>query len=336
VTADIGELVRAEFRPLLRRAPQPDWMPPMLATLTERRFSDPDWIFERKLDGVRCLGFVHDGEVRLLTRNKLSANTSYPEVVDALATQRFDLVVDGEVVAFRGRQSSFELLQRRMHVQDTGRSRRSKVQVALVAFDLLHVGGFDSRDLPLRERKSLLRKVIRPSEALRISTHRNGDGEVFYEQACSRGWEGLIAKRADSTYQDKRSNDWLKFKCVNEQEMVIVGSTDPKGSRTSFGALLLGYHDRGEFRYGGKVGTGFDRATLADLHERMRPLARETPPFEVTKGLPRLGVHWIEPRLVAQIGFAEWTSGGQLRHPRFLGLREDKAPADVVRERPAR
>jgi len=336
VSPHIPSLVRAELRELLRRTEQPEWMPPMLATLTERRFSDPDWIFERKLDGVRCLGFVRGGEVRLLTRNQLSASSSYPEVADALAKLPVDLVVDGEVVAFRGRVSSFELLQRRMHVQDAGRSRRSKVQVTMVAFDILHAGGYDCRELPLRERKSLLRKVLRTSEALRVSTHRNGDGEAFYEQACRRGWEGLIAKRSDSTYQGRRSNDWLKFKCVNEQEMVIVGYTDPKGSRTSFGALLLGYRDRGEFRYGGKVGTGFDRAELADLLRRMRPLERDTPPFERTTGLPRLGVHWIEPRLVGQIGFAEWTSDGQLRHPRFLGLREDKAASEVVRERPAR
>jgi ATP-dependent DNA ligase len=180
----------------------------------------------------------------------------------------------------------------------------------------------------------LLRKLLRTDRTIRLSTHRNRDGEAFYEQACSRGWEGLIAKRADSTYQGKRSNDWLKFKCVNEQEMVIVGYTDPKGSRASFGALLLGYRDGGEFRYGGKVGTGFGRSALADLYARMRPLERDTPPFDRTKGLPKLGVHWLEPRLVGQIGFAEWTNDGQLRHPRFLGLREDKSADQVVRERP--
>jgi DNA ligase D-like protein (predicted ligase) len=308
----------------------------MLATLTERRFSDPDWIYERKLDGVRLLGFVRGSGVRLLTRNKLSANASYPEVADALAGQDVEMVVDGEVVAFRGRQSSFELLQRRMHVEDAGRSRRSSVRVRLVVFDLLHAGGFDCRDLPLRQRKSLLRKVLRTGDALRVSSHRVGDGEAFYEHACSSGWEGLIAKRADSTYQGKRSNDWLKLKCVNEQEFVIVGYTDPKGSREAFGALLLGYHDGGELRYGGKVGTGFGRATLGDLLRRMHPLERDTPPFERTKGLPRLGVHWLEPRLVGQVGFAEWTADGQLRHPRFLGLREDKPASDVVRERPSR
>jgi DNA ligase D-like protein (predicted ligase) len=212
---------------------------------------------------------------------------------------------------------------------------RGAVRVRLVVFDLLHAGGFDCRELPLRERKSLLRKVLRTSDALRISTHRTRNGEAFYEQACRRGWEGLIAKRADSTYQGRRSNDWLKFKCVNEQEMVVVGYTEPKGSREAFGALLLGYRDRGAFRYGGKVGTGFGRATLKDLLDKMRPLERDTPPFAETKGLPRLGVHWLEPKLVAQVGFAEWTSDGQLRHPRFVGLRDDKAAEDVVRERPS-
>jgi DNA ligase D-like protein (predicted ligase) len=336
VTVDVRDLVREDLRPLLRRLPQPEWVPPMLATLTERRFSDPNWIYERKLDGVRCLGFVSGSNVRLLTRNKLSANTSYPEVVDALQVQDVDMVVDGEVVAFRGRHTSFELLQRRMHVLDAGRSRQSSVRVALVAFDLPHAGGFDCTRLPLRERKSLLRKLLRTGESIRITAHRNRDGEAFYDQACRRGWEGLIAKRADSTYQGKRSNDWLKFKCVNEQEFVIVGYTDPKGSREAFGALLLGYLDGGEFRYGGKVGTGFDREVLRDLLRRMRPLERDTPPFDRTKGLPRLGVHWLEPRLVGEVGFAEWTSDGHVRHPRFLGLREDKAASEVVRERPTR
>ncbi len=334
MTVDVAELVPPHLRHLLKQAKQPDWTPPMLATLTEQRFSDPGWIYERKLDGVRLLGFVTRRGATLMTRNRLSANTSYPEVADALAEQDLDMVVDGEVVAFRGSHTSFELLQRRMHVIDAGRSRRSGVRVRLVAFDLLYAGGYDCTRLPLRERKSLLRKVLRTGEALRISAHRNGDGERWYEQACRSGWEGLIAKRADSTYQGKRSNDWLKFKCVNEQEFVIAGYTEPKGSREAFGALLLGYRDGGRFRYGGKVGTGFGRATLQDLFDRMRPLERDTPPFAETKGLPKLGVHWLEPKLVAQVGFAEWTSDGQLRHPRFLGLREDKSADQVVRERP--
>jgi ATP-dependent DNA ligase len=202
-----------------------------------------------------------------------------------------------------------------------------------VAFDQHHARRYHSRELPHRARNAQLRKVLPTGEALRISSHRNGDGERYYEEACRKGWEGLIAKRADSTYQGKRSNDWLKLKCVNEQEFVVAGYTEPKGSREAFGALLLGYHDGGVFRYGGKVGTGFDRAALQDLLRRMRPLERDTPPFAETKGLPRLGVHWLEPELVGQVGFAEWTSDGQLRHPRFLGLREDKSPAEVVRER---
>jgi bifunctional non-homologous end joining protein LigD len=309
----------------------------MLATLTDRRFSDPGWIFERKLDGVRCLAFRRGSTVRLLSRNRESANSSYPEVVDALAGQELDeFVVDGEIVAFEGGRTSFERLQHRMHVRDPDRARRTGVAVFLYAFDLLHAGGFDCTGLPLRDRKAVLRAALQHGGPLRFSAHRNAAGEAFYEEACRKGWEGLIAKRADSTYQGRRSPDWLKFKCVNEQELVIVGYTDPKGSREAFGALLLGYHEGDRLRYAGKVGTGFNRTVLADLLRRMRPLERDTPPVAERRGLPRLGVHWLEPSLVGQVGFAEWTEDGQLRHPRFLGLREDKDATEVVRERPAR
>jgi DNA ligase D-like protein (predicted ligase) len=335
VTIDIASLVPASARSLLRRTPQPDWVPPMLATLTDRRFTDPAWIFERKLDGVRCLAFRQGSRVRLLSRNRESANSSYPEVVDALAAQELDeFVVDGEIVAFDHGRTSFERLQHRMHVRDPERARRTGVAVFLYAFDVVHAGGYDCTRLPLRARKAALRSALRTGGALRFSSHRNADGEAFYEEACGKGWEGLIAKRADSTYQGRRSPDWLKFKCVLEQEFVIVGYTDPKGSREAFGALLLGYRDGGELRYGGKVGTGFDRALLAGLLGRMRPLERDSPPVAERRGLPRLGVHWVEPRLVGQVGFAEWTDDGQLRHPRFLGLREDKDPSEVARERP--
>jgi bifunctional non-homologous end joining protein LigD len=337
VSLDVAALVPDPLRPLLRRTPQPEWVPPMLATLTERRFSDPEWIFERKLDGVRCLAFRRGSGVRLLSRNRESANSSYPEIVDALAEQELDeFVIDGEIVAFDHGRTSFERLQHRMHVRDPERARRTGVAVFLYAFDVVHAGGYDCSSLPLRQRKALLRAALRTGGPLRFSSHRNTDGEALYEEACRKGWEGLIAKRAESTYQGRRSPDWLKFKCVNEQEFVIVGYTDPKGSREAFGALLLGYHEGGRLRYGGKVGTGFNRALLADLLQRMRPLERDAPPVSEQRGLPRLGVHWVEPRLVCQVGFAEWTDDGQLRHPRFLGLREDKDASEVVRERPAR
>jgi bifunctional non-homologous end joining protein LigD len=167
---------------------------------------------------------------------------------------------------------------------------------------------------------------------LRFTPHRNRDGRALFRDACRKGWEGLIAKRADSAYVGKRSRDWLKLKCGNEQEFVIGGYTAPRGTREELGALLLGYFERGRLRYAGKVGTGFDRETLHDLAKRLVPLRRPDSPF-ADDAAPARGTTWVEPRLVAQIGFGEWTRDGRLRHPRFLGLREDKDPRDVVREK---
>jgi bifunctional non-homologous end joining protein LigD len=319
----------------LSRAPQPDWIEPMLATLTERRFSDPAWLFERKVDGERCLVFRRDRSVRLMSRNRLTVNAQYPELEEAFARQPGgDFVVDGEVVAFEGRHTSFAKLQRRMHIRDPERARASGVAVHFYAFDLPHAGGFDLTGLELRHRKIVLRGLLRFGGALRFSSHRNAEGEAFYDHACASGWEGVIAKRADSTYQHRRSRDWLKLKCVNEQEFVIGGYTDPKGSRTGFGALLVGTYRGDELVYAGKVGSGFDNEMLASLGRRLRALRSKDPPF--TSGvLPRRGVHWVKPELVGQIGFTEWTSDGHLRHPRFLGLRRDKQARDVVKERPA-
>jgi bifunctional non-homologous end joining protein LigD len=323
----------AEARALLVPSAPPEWIPPMLATLTERRFSDPDWIFERKLDGERCLAFRSRGRTRLLSRNRLDASGHYPEVIEALAAQPGEFAVDGEVVAFRGGRTSFELLQRRMQRRDPGAARRTGVRIFYYVFDVMHADGFDTTRLELRHRKTLLRRLLRFEGPIRFTAHRRGSGEAFWRQACEKGWEGVIAKRAASTYVPRRSPDWLKFKCVNEQELVIGGYTDPKGARKWFGALLLGYYEGGDLRYAGKVGTGFDHRLLADLYARMKAIERDSPPFDDAH-LPRKGIHWVEPRLVAQIGFSEWTRDGQLRHPRFLGLREDKPAREVVRERP--
>jgi DNA ligase D-like protein (predicted ligase) len=331
---DPFDVLPAEARQLLVPAPTPDWIDPMLATLTERRFSDPGWIFERKLDGERCLSFRTGGDVRMLSRNRLDIGPHYPEVAEALASQTLaDFVLDGEVVAFKGKNTSFELLQRRMHVWDPEVARRTGVRVFYYVFDLMHANGYDTTRLPLRHRKALLRTLFRFDGPLRFTIHRNSDGEAYWEQACRKGWEGVIAKRADSPYVPRRSSDWLKFKCVNEQELVIGGYTEPKGSRTGFGALLVGHYEGGELRYAGKVGTGFDERLLGELASKLAALERDTPPFAAAH-LPRKGVHWVEPKLVAQIGFSEWTRDGRLRHPRFVGLREDKPATEVVRERP--
>jgi bifunctional non-homologous end joining protein LigD len=308
----------------------------MMATLTEKRFSDPGWIFERKFDGIRCLAFRQGKDVRLLTRNRLSANGRYPEVVEALAGQAEGaFIVDGEVVAFRGRESSFSLLQRRTQTVDPETGRRSRVRIYLHVFDVLHVAGYDVTGVQQIHRKALLRTMLRYGGALRYTSYRWGNGEAFWREACAKGWEGLIAKRADAPYEHRRSPAWLKFKCVNEQELVIGGFTEPQGSRQGFGALLVGYRQGSDFVYAGKVGTGFDEATLGDLTKRLTAIERVTPPF--TRGvekLPLRGVHWVKPVLVGQIGFAEWTGDGRLRHPLFLGLRTDKSPREVVREVP--
>ncbi|MGH3261890.1 MAG: hypothetical protein ACRDNS_07845 [Trebonia sp.] len=199
-------------------------------------------------------------------------------------------------------------------------------------FDLLHLDGASTTDVPLLWRKRLLRKAITFTDPLRFAPHRREDGISAYRKACERGDEGVIAKLAGSGYDGRRSPNWLKFKCVRDQEFVVGGYTAPKGSRIELGALLLGYHDgRGELVYAGKVGTGFDEATLRRLHDRLSPIEREATPF--TRGVAREnGAHWVRPELVVEVGFSEWTRDGKLRHPRYLGLRTDKDPADVVRE----
>jgi bifunctional non-homologous end joining protein LigD len=192
------------------------------------------------------------------------------------------------------------------------------------------------RPLALRDRKRLLRATLRAKGAVRISPHRNHDGEAMFREACQKGWEGIIAKRADSPYASgKRSRDWLKLKCEQGQELVIGGFTAPRGTRTELGALLVGYYRDGGLRYAGKVGTGFDRSTLRDLGERLRRLERDDPPFADAQAIRERSVTWVEPELVAQIGFSEWTTAGRLRHPRYLGLRDDKPAREVVREAPS-
>jgi bifunctional non-homologous end joining protein LigD len=301
-------------------------MEPMKAVLTDERFSDPGWIFERKLDGIRCLAFKADRRVRLRSRNDLSLNGRFPEIVAALeADPVTDVVLDGEIVAFDGAQTSFARLQQR-----GVRPARAFYYV----FDILRVDGEDVTDEPLRARKARLRRALVFDDPIRMTLHRNRDGEAFFAEACRKGWEGLIAKRADAQYTHGRSRDWLKFKCSAEQELVIGGYTAPRGSRTDLGALLLGYYDRDRLRYAGKVGTGFTRATLRDLAGRLEPLRRERSPF--ADEVRERTATWVEPRLVAQIGFSEWTRDGRLRHPRFLGLRDDKDAREVVRESPRR
>jgi bifunctional non-homologous end joining protein LigD len=262
-----------------------------------------------------------------MSRTARRMNDQFPEIAEALEREpSHDFIADGEIVAFRNGVTSFERLQQR---------QRKRVPVFLYVFDLPRLDGEDLRPLPLRERKARLRRALGFDGPVRFNPHRNGEhGEELFREACRKGLEGVIAKRADSPYTGSRSRDWLKLKCHHEQELVIGGFTAPKGSRTEFGALLVGYNENGTIRYAGKVGTGFDQATLRELGARLRRLEQDRSPFAPFKPIPP-STRWVRPELVAQIAFAEWTRDARLRHPRYLGLRDDKPASEVVREVPS-
>jgi bifunctional non-homologous end joining protein LigD len=304
----------------------------MKAVLSDKPFSDPDWLFERKLDGERCGALRRGGRAHLLSRTGRRLDATYPELVDELSLAGPNLLVDGEIVAFAGGQSSFERLQQRMGIHDAERARQSPVAVYYYLFDLLEFDGRDIRSLPLLERKALLRQAVDFREHLRYTSYRRGDGETAFRTACQRGWEGIIAKRADSRYAPTRSRDWLKLKCAHGQELVVGGWTAPRGSRQHLGALLVGYYEDGRLRYAGKVGTGFDRRMLEHLSGELARLRQNSSPFAT--GSPPRTANWVKPELVAEIGFAEWTRDGKLRQPRYQGLRDDKPAHEVVREEP--
>jgi DNA ligase D-like protein (predicted ligase) len=311
-------------RELVTAAPAPRTAGAMKAVLTDERFSDPDWIYERKLDGIRCIAIRTPDAVKLLSRNDLSQNARYPELVEALTAERCQqFAIDGEVVAFDGAQTSFARLAQR---------HQRHVPVFLYVFDVLWLEGHDVRPLPLRTRKRLLKRALQFHGNVRWTQYRNRDGEALYAEACRKGWEGLIAKRADSPYATTRSRDWLKFKCEHGQELVVGGYTEPRGSRVEFGALLLGYYRDGRLEYAGKVGTGFDTETLHEIGAQLHDLKRNDAAFAEPQAIKERHVTWVDPKLVAEIGFTEWTRDGRLRHPRFLGLRDDKSAREVVRE----
>ncbi|GAA0592484.1 non-homologous end-joining DNA ligase [Streptomyces crystallinus] len=333
MTPALDRLPQAE-RHLLRPARAAPGTP-MLATLSARRDFGEGWIFERKLDGVRVLAFRHQTEVRLLSRSGRPLNATYPEVVEALAAQDCpDFAVDGELVALRRGRTDFALLQQRMGLTTPRAVSASAVHVTYYLFDLLRLDGYDTTRLPLRDRKALLRDTFTFRAPLRFTPHRNRYGPALLDEACARGWEGLIAKRAEGPYTHRRSGDWLKLKCSGNQEFVICGFTEPAGTRVGFGALLLGYHQGDRLRYAGKVGTGYDTATLRSLRRRLDELEQEHPSLPAGEVQER-AVHWVRPELVAQVAFTEWTTAGLLRHPRYLGLRDDIPPHKVVREQPA-
>jgi bifunctional non-homologous end joining protein LigD len=326
------ELLPSRAKARLVRRTQPKWVAPMLATLTDERFSREGWLFEPKWDGVRCLVFRRERDLSLFSRNRTRLDEKYPEIVAALRGQRIDsFIADGEIVTFKDGITSFAKLQERMKVARPSEDLLRSVPVRLYLFDLLYLDHYDIRQVPLQYRKEILGSTFEFRDSLQFTEHRERDGEAYFRRACRSGWEGIIAKNGDSAYISRRARDWLKFKCRHEQEFVIGGYTDPRGSRIGFGALLLGFYRRGTLIYAGKVGTGFNDNLLKHLGKRLVQLEIPSPPFADDK-LPRRGVHWVKPRLVAQIGFTEWTVDEKLRHPRFLGLRDDKRPEEIVRE----
>lgn len=331
-----GEAERAadpSTLPGARRAALPAFLEPELATLVEAPPSGEAWIHEIKLDGYRILARVEDGSVRLSTRKRHDWTARLPSLARALKELPLASAwLDGEIVVLGRRGvTDFGALQQALA---TG---GSDARIRYVAFDLLHLDGYDLCAVPLAERKETLRHLLRHAGALegriRFSEHVRGEGEAFFEHACELGVEGIVSKRADRPYVGRRTRDWAKVKCVAREECVVVGYTDPKGSRHGLGALLLGQHFDGELRYVGKVGTGFDGAMLARLYGRLRPLELPKPAFV---GAPRSrGVHWVRPEMVVEVRYAERTKDGRLRHPSFLGIREDKAAGDVSQETPA-
>src|SRR5262245_47668023 len=286
----------------------PEWLVPMAATLTQERFTGPEWIFERKLDGIRVIAFKRGRDVQLFSRNRLPQNASYPSVVEAVAHLPVnDAILDGEATGVWGH---------------TGR-------VAYHVFDVLWIDGRDVTRLPLVERREILRTLPLRAPLQRVPAI---DEPKPWERACNEGWEGVIAKRRDSVYEHRRSRNWLKMKCEASQELVVGGFTDPQGGRVGLGALLVGYFEADDFVFAGKVGTGFDNRLLLDLRAQLDALEIEKPPFTKAVGLPRVRAHWVQPQIVVQVGFIEWTGHGKLRHPRLLGIRTDKAAREVTRE----
>jgi bifunctional non-homologous end joining protein LigD len=287
----------------------PDWVEPMAATLTRERFSGPEWVFERKLDGIRLLAFKEGSRVRLLSRNRLPQNAAYPTVGKALEELPIpDVILDGEATGWFGRRD----------------------ELGYHVFDVVWLDGRDLTSLTLDARRDILESL--PLRPPLLPVARLED-ERPWERAAREGWEGVIAKRRTSIYEHRRSPHWLKMKCEASQELVIGGFTDPQGRRVGLGALLVGTFEGDDFVFAGKVGTGLDDRRLVEMRRRLDPLETAASPFTRATGLPRLRVHWVRPELVVQVAFLEWTRHGKLRHPRLVALREDKAARDVTRER---
>jgi bifunctional non-homologous end joining protein LigD len=310
---------------------------PMLPTLIDKPFDDDGWLFEVKWDGIRAIGTIHEsGAHELVSRNQLPLNAKFPELEHLADDFRSaPLVIDGEIVNLDEHgHSSFQRLQRRFKAGSGSGEPGGRIVYAV--FDLLYDGKRDLRSVPLEERKASLLKVIKPrASRVMISKHVVGEGKRLFAEAQRQRLEGIVGKKRDSSYQERRSRDWVKIKTHLEQEFVIGGWTDPQGSRKEFGSLLLGVYEKGKLRYCGAVGTGFDTTSLRAVKQKLVTPATKRCPFDPPPPATIVRMaHWVRPKLVAEVKFAEWTADGLLRQPVFLGLRTDKDAKDVVHERP--
>jgi bifunctional non-homologous end joining protein LigD len=308
-------------------APMPLGVKPMLPTLIKKPFDHPDWIFEMKWDGYRAMAEVREGGVALYSRNGLSFNRKFSPVVDSLKKLRFDAVLDGEIVAVDGRgHPDFQLLQ---DFQSTG-----KGHLLYYVFDLLHLEGHDLTGLPLLKRKELLKQILPADPRLMFSDHVAKEGVLFFRAVEEKGLEGIVAKHSRSAYRmGARTRQWLKVKTQLVQEGVIAGFTEPRGSRKSLGALVLGVFDNGELTFIGHAGGGLSAGVLREIREKLDPLIIGGCPFTV-KPRTNAPVTWVKPELVCEVAFRGWTGEGMMRHPVFSRLREDKNAREVVREKP--
>jgi bifunctional non-homologous end joining protein LigD len=321
-----------------RQAEMPTAIEPMKSTLVERPPQGDDWLFEVKWDGVRAIAFVESEEVRLQARSGLRCERQYPELaVIHHHMAAGSAVLDGEIAVLDPKGvSRFHLIQPRIANSDPNSIAHlvRSTPVVYFVFDLLYLDGYDLRGVALARRRELLAEVLTPGPVVRISDAFPGAGEALLEAARENGLEGIIAKHAPSTYESRRSHEWLKIKLNTEQEFAIGGFTEPQGDRQYFGALVLGVYDDGKLRWVGNVGTGFDQKLLASLHARLTPLITAQCPFD-ERPKPDRGMTWVKPELVCQVKFANWTLDNRLRAPVFLGLRNDVGPVEVAREQAA-
>jgi bifunctional non-homologous end joining protein LigD len=328
----LAEGARADGPPAgARKSDLPAALQPELATLVDKPPPDPDnWLFEIKFDGYRMLTRADAGQVRLITRNGNDWTHKLRQLQQALESMELpDGWYDGEIIMPGDRvPADFQALQGAFDSARTG-------DIVYYLFDIPYCAGYDLRDVPLLERRSVLQRVVerRPHDKVRFSAVFDAKPEEVVASACRLGLEGVIGKRRNSSYVTRRSSDWVKLKCGQRQEFVIGGYTDPKGSRTGIGSLLLGVYEQGQLRYSGNVGTGFNEETLRDLRRKLEALNAEKSPFAAAAEIPR-GAHWVKPDLVCEVAFGEWTRDHRVRHAVFHGLRDDKKPADIVREEP--